>query len=241
MISKLKFIHLDDVESTNNYAAKLLNEKNIKSGTVILADYQSGGKGQRGASWQSEWGKNLLYSLYIEHDNLSYENQRELNFAVALAVKETIDGFVDQVKIKWPNDIYVQDRKIAGILIENQLKGSYIKSSIIGVGLNLNQVEFQYLNATSLVLETGVETNLMDVASRLSKSLTKECEMIRFHHLDLERRYLSSLYRLNESGLFRDDSGQFDGIIRGIDKEGKLIVERKSETKSYNLKEIIFV
>lgn len=241
MNSKLKFIHLDDVESTNNYAAKLLNEKNIKSGTVILADYQSVGKGQRGASWQSEWGKNLLYSLYIEHDNLSYDNQRDLNFAVALAVKETIDDFVNQVKIKWPNDIYVKDRKIAGILIENQLNGSNIKSSIIGVGLNLNQVEFQNLNATSLLLETGVETNLIDVASKLTIALTTECGMIGFNHLDLERRYLSALYRLNESGLFRDDSGQFDGIIRGIDMEGKLIVERASGTRSYDLKEIAFL
>ena len=134
-----KIVRLDSVDSTNNFAANLLREGKIGHGTVILADEQTAGRGQRGASWHSQGGMNLIFSVFVEHDNLSVDEQAHITHWVSLSVNDLLRAHDIASFIKWPNDLLVEDEKIGGILIENQLSGAFIRSSIIGVGLNVNQ------------------------------------------------------------------------------------------------------
>ena len=128
-----KIIHLESVDSTNNYAAILLSEGRIGHGTVILADEQTNGRGQRGAKWLSAEGVNLLFSLVVQPDNLSVSDQCVLTEITSLALIEFLRKFGISAQVKWPNDILVNGEKIAGVLIENHLKGNLIASSVIGI------------------------------------------------------------------------------------------------------------
>ena len=146
-----KIIRLDVVDSTNNYIANLIKQGSIDSGTVIMADEQFAGKGQRDAQWQSSAGENLTFSFFLDDVNLSVSRQFNLSQVVALSLYNFLNNLGLDATIKWPNDIYIKGRKIAGVLIENQLKGSLIKSAIVGVGLNVNQTEFQGFSATPTI------------------------------------------------------------------------------------------
>ena len=138
-----QIIKLSTVDSTNNYTAKLITQTKIPFGTVIMADFQSKGKGQRNQSWVSEKYKNLLVSIFVNSSFLNTKSIFYLSKITALALREFIyDTLQMETLIKWPNDIIIGDKKIAGILIENQWKNNYIKSSIIGLGININQVVF---------------------------------------------------------------------------------------------------
>ena len=132
-----KIIHLESVDSTNNYAANLVRQGNCDHGTVILADDQFLGKGQRGSEWIATKGDNLTTSIVLTPDNLSVEDQFYLTCLASLSVVDTLKEYHIEASIKWPNDIYVEHKKIAGILIENSFQGNSIKSSIIGIGLFL--------------------------------------------------------------------------------------------------------
>ena len=140
-INRHHIIVQDELESTNNYAKQLVSDK-VEEGTVVLAQFQSKGRGQQGNYWESETGKNLLFSLILYPDFLEAEFQFSLSMLVSLAIVSVLDEETDEVQIKWPNDIYVGKLKIAGILIENTIKGSKLGSTIVGVGLNLNQEMF---------------------------------------------------------------------------------------------------
>lgn len=237
-----KIIRLDRVDSTNNYAANLAKENKIAHGTVILADEQTAGKGQRGAVWVSKPGENLLFSLYLQPDNLSVERQVTLNKLVALALIELLRKIGISATIKWPNDIYVKDQKIAGILIENQLRASRIFSSIIGIGLNVNQMDFSNLQATSIKKCTGEFAPMDSIVFQLIHSLNEQFgRLINEGNGSVDEDYLANLYRLNESAMYEDDKGLFQGIVRGVDESGKLLVEKEGELSAYDLKEIRFI
>ena len=146
-------IKVKTIASTNNYALELLANNEPIEGTAIMAEYQQSGKGQRGSGWLSDEGANLLVSLIFYPRFLSPNNQFYLNIIASLAVMETVNNFCRaDVKVKWPNDVYANERKIAGILIENSIRGSQIFSSVIGIGLNINQTSFPQFDveATSL-------------------------------------------------------------------------------------------
>ncbi|HIP32513.1 MAG TPA: biotin--[acetyl-CoA-carboxylase] ligase, partial [Crocinitomicaceae bacterium] len=158
-----KIVRLASVDSTNNYIANLVKEREITSGTVVLADEQFLGKGQRGSEWTTNAGENLTFSFFLDNVNLSVENQFILTQLVSLSLIELLDKLNVKAKIKWPNDIYIDSTKVAGVLIENQLSFGQIKSSVIGIGLNVNQKKFDGFNATSLFLENEVHHSLMDI------------------------------------------------------------------------------
>lgn len=236
-----EFIHLSDVDSTNNFAAKLLSENLCQNGAVIMADLQTQGKGQRGNVWQSEPGKNLLCSFVFMPDNLAVTNQSVLTWATSLALLETLRKFNIEAKIKWPNDIYVNGKKITGILIENQLIGANIQRSIIGIGLNVNQSEFGELSATSILNETSEKYTPRTVVNQLMKSMSDQMEMVNDSKYDeLKSNYESKLYRLNQLANYEDEKSEFQGIIRGTTDFGKLIIERENRLEFYDLKEIVF-
>ena len=166
-----EIIHLSHIDSTNNFAATLISDQLCQNGTAILADSQSFGKGQRGNSWHSEPGKNLLVSFILKPDNLSVLRQQELTWITSICIVQTLRIFNIESQIKWPNDILIRGKKIAGILIENQLSGEFISNSIIGIGLNVNQTDFDGIEATSIQLEFKQEISIEIVFNELCNKM----------------------------------------------------------------------
>lgn len=238
-----KIIHHESLDSTNNFAAKLLSEGTLTHGTVILADEQTAGKGQRGSNWYTEPRKNLIMSIYVEYANLSVFNQESINHIVSLSLIKCLNDFGINSAIKWPNDILVDSHKIAGILIENQLERSFIKSSIIGIGLNINQTDFKDLKATSILNLTRRNMQIYDVLNLFLIYLNeyfKDIEKGKF--IDLKQHYLKHLWLLNTSTLIEDSSGIFTGKIIGTSEKGLLLIEKEhGQISEYDLKEVSFV
>jgi BirA family biotin operon repressor/biotin-[acetyl-CoA-carboxylase] ligase len=237
-----EIIHLSDVDSTNNFAAKLLSENLCQNGAVIMADVQTQGKGQRGNVWLSESGKNLLCSFVFKPDNLSVENQIALTWATSLSLLETLRKFNIEALIKWPNDVFVGGKKIAGILIENQLQGTRISCSIIGIGLNLNQTFFDDLNATSVLLETKQIVEPRKFLNLLAHEMNEQFQLIYSSNFEiLKVEYENNLFQMNELKSYEDEFGVFVGKIIGTTEEGKLLIEKSNAIQSYGLKEVVFL
>jgi BirA family transcriptional regulator, biotin operon repressor / biotin---[acetyl-CoA-carboxylase] ligase len=236
-----KIIHIESLDSTNNYVAKLYKENKIESGTVIMADYQRCGKGQREAEWQSEPYKNILFSCFVEHDKLSVNDYFKLNQTVSIACLFFLKNFNSNFKIKWPNDLVFGNSKIGGILIENHLEKDSIKNSIIGIGLNINQTDFNNFNATSLKLILGQEFPLRDLSFSIVKELnTWFLKFNKKNYPEIQKNYLENLWLLNEDSCFEDSQGEFIGKITGIGETGELIVLKNNVMNHYHNKEIVF-
>jgi BirA family transcriptional regulator, biotin operon repressor / biotin---[acetyl-CoA-carboxylase] ligase len=239
-----EIIHFKRVDSTSNYIATLLKESKVVNGLVILADEQTEGRGQRGAKWQSIPGENLLLSFFIEYKQLEVNKQKHLTQAVSIAILQTLYYFQVFGKIKWPNDIVIAHKKIAGILIENQFQGKNIKSSIIGIGLNVLQKEFETINSTSISIESQASVNLKLVLNQLIYQLNQQFILLAQKSFDvLEQNYIKSLWLKDEVSFYEKESGEiFKGIIKGIDSEGKLLIYRDdlNAIETYGLKEIKF-
>lgn len=237
-----KIIHLDTVDSTNNYTANLQKEGKIQHGTVILADEQTAGRGQRGASWTSKAGENLLMSVYLTPDNLSVVDQPALTHFISLSLIDFLRKIGISGKIKWPNDIYVNDHKIAGILIENSIRSSRIAETIIGVGFNVNQKSFEDVNATSLRIQNDQHFKLNDVLFSWIQEMNNLWAELNNGNLSiLKSRYKHELYLLNEVARYSDETGEFEGIVRDVDDNGYLILEKAGVLRKYDLKEIKLV
>lgn len=236
-----KIIQIECVDSTNNYVANLLSEGKIEHGTVILADEQTNGRGQRGAKWDSKAGENLIFSMFIDTAILSVKDQFVLTQIISVAVTNLISKFGIEANIKWPNDIYIKGKKIGGILIENQIKGSFLNGSIVGIGLNINQIEFINLNATSLKLEKGDFIPIQSVVFSLINEINVGWDLIKTNQFEkINDLYLSKLWLLNKEADFTDQSGEFRGCIKGVSPTGFLIMQKEDELVQYDLKEISF-
>ena len=207
-----------------------------------MADVQTQGKGQRGNIWLSESGKNLLSSFVFKPDNLSVENQIAITWATSLSLLETLRKFNIEALIKWPNDIFVGGKKIAGILIENQLQGTRISCSIIGIGLNLNQTFFDDLNATSVLLETKQIVEPRTFLNILAHEMNEQFQLIYSSNFKiLKVEYENNLFQMNELKSYEDEFGVFVGKIIGTTEEGKILIEKSNAIQSYGLKEVTFL
>ncbi len=234
-----KIIFKETLDSTNNYAANLLESGELAHGTVIMSGEQTAGRGQRGTSWAAEPYKNLIFTCFLEYDNLSVENQQAITHLASLSLIGALHSHGISAEIKWPNDIYVNGKKIAGILIENQLGNNRCKSSIIGIGMNVNQTDFNGFNATSMKLETGKEFSVETVAMSLIERLQEKYNLLQSYGIEtLKNDYLANLWRKDVWSRFEDKDGVFEGKITGTDPYGKLVVETKTGERSYDLKEI---
>lgn len=237
-----KIIHLDTVDSTNNYTANLQKQGKIQHGTVILADEQTAGRGQRGATWTSNAGENLLLSLFVAPDNLSVTNQTVLTQFAALSCVFFLRKIGISALIKWPNDIYVNDRKLAGILIENTLRSTSISESIIGIGLNVNQQAFGEVNGTSIALELNQQQQPKEVLFSWLNEMNELWKLVQVGAYEkLAIAYKEHLYLKDETAVYEDKMGVFSGIIRDVDDQGFLIIQRETDLLRYDLKEIKLV
>lgn len=233
-----QILRLSTVDSTNNYAAKLISENKIANGTVILADEQVNGRGQRMTHWQSEAGMNLTTSIVLLDLPITVSEQFRITMWSALSVIDCLRNFSIEGKIKWPNDIYVGDKKVCGMLIENAVRGSKISSSVIGIGLNVNQLDFLDLIATSIRAENDQFVPVDDVLSSLISGFTKNSALLDAYE-KLKENYLNLLYRRNVESLFELENGEcVTGTIEHVSDSGRLEVRINAELRCFDLKEI---
>jgi BirA family biotin operon repressor/biotin-[acetyl-CoA-carboxylase] ligase len=231
---------LESVDSTNNYVANQLRSGKIDHGAVILAVEQYAGRGQRMTQWQSRPGENLTMSLYLTEFNLPADRQFHLTTFVSIVLCHFLQKLGVTAEIKWPNDIYVDHKKLAGLLIENQLKGTSISGTIIGIGLNVNQTEFGDLNATSLKLLTGKHFSLEELALTLITVFNEAA--VNFDRHDIYReRYLDKLYQRGLEKEYLIGEEIIKGTILGVDPQGKLLLKINEDTRSFDLKEVAFM
>lgn len=225
-----KVILIDEVDSTNRFASQLLESAEFpEEGTVVRANFQEKGRGQRDAIWESEKKQNLLCSIILYPVFLPVQNQFLMNQMVSLAVAEFIEETTRvEAKVKWPNDILVNERKIAGILIENNLKGSTISSSILGIGINVNQLVFRNFGyvACSLSSLTGKTFDVSLISYMFFQKLDFYYQkMIRKEYHSILEMYSSRLFRLDIPSMYEIKGKSIKAIIRGVRPQGDLILE----------------
>lgn len=251
MKSKHDIIWLQNIDSTNNEAKRHISE--LDNLSVVAALSQSDGRGQRGNSWQSEPERNLLFSVVLRLQVQAYD-QFVISQMASLAVVDLLGEHDIEAKIKWPNDIYVGDKKICGILIENAVSGKWISHSIVGIGLNVNQRNFDVSipNPTSMTLsypDKSEDFNLHDLLDEYMNILSGYID--RFCHITggynrLNQLYLAQLWRRDEESEFMDNTTvpatKFTGTIRGISDVGHLLIKTKEgELKEFAFKDISYI
>jgi|AGTN01.3.fsa_nt_gi birA, biotin-[acetyl-CoA-carboxylase] ligase region len=241
-----QIIRVDEIDSTNRYLKQLAGEQYLQEGSLVIADYQTGGRGQMGSTWFSSKGDNLLFSLLIYPKDVQANGQFVISCITSLAVKNTLDRFTNDIRIKWPNDIYWKDKKIAGILIENDLQGKQIENSVIGIGININQKIFppHLPNPVSLCQITGSEYDrdyILDIFIREFFLLYREFQ--NGGSASIEDKYMFDLYRINDYYWFEDEKGMFKARIDNVLPSGHLVLKTMDtdEERRYAFKEVTFI
>ena len=236
-------VFVPQCHSTNSLATELMRNKDLSEGTIVITNQQTAGRGQRGNVWDAEPEKNLTLSVILKPSFLLAKDQFSLTIAVSLAIHEFLESRISaEVKIKWPNDIMVNNRKICGILIENVLSGDKIQHCIIGIGLNINQTSFSIASPTSMRLVANHHFDLTNELNLILEKLEIYYLQLRSGTYDLlKEKYLRHLYWLGENHVFSSRGENFSGCIAGIEENGKLIVMRENKEISYDLKDITFV
>jgi BirA family biotin operon repressor/biotin-[acetyl-CoA-carboxylase] ligase len=237
--------HLDRVDSTNNYAAHVLLTKSLNDGAVFVAGCQHSGRGQANAVWESESDKNLTFSIVLFPAGVKMADQFMISKAISLGIADFLQMHLEDVTIKWPNDIYVGDRKIAGILIETAVSSGLVARAIIGIGLNVNQIVFKSdaPNPVSMKNITAKEYQLSSLLQELCRQLDQRYLQLMDGKYDrLNEDYLGILYRFRQWALFRDKDQIWEGRIVGTDHFGSLMIEDRNGKVSYfQFKEVSFL
>ena len=237
-------IRLSSVDSTNNFAAKLINQGLGSHGSVILAENQTNGRGQMQSEWQSEMAQNILSSFIFEFSTVDSQNLFDVNNLVSIVLLEFLQLHSLESQIKWPNDILVGKKKIAGILVENKFLGSQLTHSIVGIGLNVNQMSFPNLDtATSMQLETSESYSIESLWISLIDTFRK---WEGFLETETKRGYLKNIYKNNlfgkdESRSFMIDNEIVNGTIRGVDANGRLALELEGKMHYFQNKQLAFL
>ena len=240
-------IRLPAIGSTNAYALELISKSKPAEGILISTVDQTAGKGQAENVWESESGKNFTGSIILYPTFLHPREQFRLNQAISLAVWDTVHDLVgEEARIKWPNDIYVENRKICGLLIQNSITSQKIQSSIIGIGLNVNQINFsnKIPNATSVKKEVGEECDLQKVIDLLCTKIGQYYLQLRTRNFDLiNRAYLRRLYQFEAEAFYQNtaDGSIFSGKITGTTPHGKLKIDTQTGERIFDLKEVKFL
>ncbi len=242
----VNIIKLNAIDSTNTYLINLGKNVKLLDGTIVVSERQHKGRGQLGAAWQSQHLKSLTFSVFKRFESLPVSHLPSIVYAVSIGVYHALNKLlVPHITIKWPNDIMSYSNKLAGILIENQIKQNKIVSSVIGIGLNVNEENFENLpHATSILLTTGRKQNLEEVLQIVSNSILKELNRVENEEYStLKLEYEETLFRKNKVSVFEDSKGiRFNGKIKGVSEIGELLIENDQEIiKNYKLKEIKYL
>ncbi len=238
-----QLVYLPECASTNTVAHELLIKNNATEGCVILTGAQTQGRGQRGNAWDVEPDQNITLSVIFKPTFLPVHQQFSLNIAVSLAALDVLKKYLPPgSSLKWPNDLYHHDQKVGGILIENTISGQVLQHSIVGIGVNINQVMFQYPRASSFALVAGQEFPLATVAQDLLQNLEHRYLALRAGGQERQKReYLQHLFRYQERHFFEVDGQKVAGEITGVDAAGRLAVLVDQKLQFFQFQEIKFV
>jgi BirA family biotin operon repressor/biotin-[acetyl-CoA-carboxylase] ligase len=227
----MKLVKLDAIDSTNDYLKKLVRNQSLENYSVVTAELQTNGKGQRGSVWTSEKGKNIIMSMLVKDFAVSSSTLFDLNIVVSLAVLQSLIPLnIPNLTIKWPNDIMSDDKKIGGILIENCFKSDSSVDSVIGIGLNVNQLEFENLpQASSLALISGTMIDKDALLKQIAGEIEDKIKSWKRNAQSLREMYTNLLFKRDEKMVFQDsDLLFFNGVIQGITPLGRLIIEHEN-------------
>lgn len=245
MIIGSKLYFFKSLPSSNTHAAEMLKLNKLTEGSIVHTNYQTAGRGHLGNRWESEEGKNLLISIILSPSMIKPASQFIISMTVSLGICDFLKRYTTDCSIKWPNDIYISNDKIAGILIENTLMGDQVKNSIVGIGLNINQKNFisDAPNPVSLTNITGESYDINNCLQHLASDLDKRYkQLISQDYINIKKEYVSQLYRLNESHKFRDVTGIYTGRIISVTDNGWLQIEKETgRISEYSFKEIEFI
>lgn len=242
---KFKIHRLDRIGSTNKYAFGFCKNMEVKEGDVFVANEQFDGRGYHTNSWLAEPGKNLTFSLILQPDFILPSRQFVITQFISLAIIDLLRTLItdEAIKIKWPNDIYISNLKICGILVQNTIIGNAFEYSIVGIGLNVNQKDFpaELPNPASLIQYLKNEMVLDDLLGDLLKCIDGRYEQLMLSSESLEKEYLDQLYCFNELATFKDMNGKFTGRISGVGEFGELLINDEiGVLRKYDFKEIEF-
>lgn len=236
-------IRINETQSTNDFLNNLSKKQNLENKTILITDIQTKGKGQQNNYWESEPYKNLTFSIFYKNLNIEIQKQFYISMAVSLGIIDFLNSLKIKAKIKWPNDIYVENKKICGILIENNILKNKIQSSITGIGLNVNQTVFLKTtkNPTSLKLIKNQEFNTDGLLDKLIENIdNKFIFLLKKDFAFLKENYLNNLYLLNKIHTFTIGNKKITAKIIDIEENGKLIIQDNNNvTSKYFFKEII--
>lgn len=240
-----KVIYLPTCHSTNDIAAEIVHAGLFEEGTVVITDNQVKGRGQRGTAWNANAGENLTFSVILKPTFLPIQDQFLISQITALGIRGYLGGYVPETKVKWPNDIYMNGRKSCGVLIENSLQGTRYATSIVGIGVNINQSRFENGYATSLSQETGRTFTLGEEFHRVVKYLDAYYVRLRSGNQSdaIRSEYLSHLYGYQQNVKFLYNGAITNGSVTNVTQQGKLRVKLATEPEEleFGLKEIEWV
>ena len=241
----LKYIHLEQIDSTNAYLQRQQSEHDIRN-WVVSADEQTAGKGMGSNGWESEVGKNLTFSLALDMGFLPAERQFLLSEAVPLGIIEVLNTLLpsEKLSIKWPNDIYFENRKLAGILINSTIKANMMDVSIIGIGLNVNQMKFQDwpTHPISLKMVTGKEYDLKHLLEQIAERILIKVQQLQSTPTSIEKDYLKRLFRYRTWADYEVEGKVLRLFMTGIDSFGRLqLLDTENKPYYFDIKEIRFI
>ncbi len=243
-MEKIKRIFLDDVDSTNTYLSNYKG-KEEEYMTIAQAEFQTQGKGQGENSWESERGKNLLFSIKVKPKNIPSNRGFVLLEAKSLAILDALKELISDVSIKWPNDIYYKDKKLSGTLSECKISGNKVTSAILGTGINVNQSTFlsDAKNPISLYLILGKEVDKDSLLERIILNFKSYLEIISSGDFSkIDNLYFKSLYRREGFHFFEDKTGKFKARILSVKPTGEIILEKEDKKqKVYEFKSLKFI
>lgn len=244
-IFPVPLIHISETNSTNNYLQSLCSKQKVEELSVVIADFQTSGRGQRGNSWESEPNKNLLFSTIFFPEFLKARRQFLISQIISLAIKEELDTYTADISIKWPNDIYWKEKKICGMLIENDLMGRNINQSIAGIGININQEIFHSSapNPVSLRQITGKEYDLFEILKNVMLRIQFYYSLLKKDDAaSIACQYEKSLFRKEGMHQYKDANGEFLARIVCVEPQGRLILEDEMLIKrGYMFKEVEYL
>ena len=242
---EFNILRFNKLPSTNNHLKALNHEKNLEEYSVVITNEQTAGKGQAGNSWESEVCKNLTFSLLLKPEYIEIQDQFIISKAVVLGITEVFKSYASGFSVKWPNDIYFNDKKIGGILIENSLSQNTISESVVGIGLNINQETFisDAPNPISLSQICRRQFDLEQILRQVLESIVNHIRQIQNKNIQqLNASYLESLYRKEGYHPYKDKDGEFNAKIIGINPYGHLeLLTKEGKQQNYAFKEVEFI
>ncbi|RLD44688.1 MAG: biotin--[acetyl-CoA-carboxylase] ligase [Bacteroidetes bacterium] len=241
-----ELIYIEECESTNVELSLLRESNSDEKEIVICTDYQSAGKGQGTNFWESKKSENLTFSYNLINTRLKAVNQFYISIIVSLSIVELLKAYLSTktISIKWPNDVYIDNKKVAGILIENVIIGDKIKESYIGIGINVNQKIFDSNapNPISIINYTEKESEIKELLSAYLLKFDYYLNLYKNGEFErLKTMYLDKLYRINEIGKYQINNEIIDGVIKGIDEYGFLSIMINGELKSFDIKQVKYL